>query len=73
MSEQTWARSREAGPAAEWHALLDEARRLTVCGERLEGPVDTRDRPPGFNDAACAQCYVRATDLAEVFREERVR
>ena len=73
MRGQTWARSRrEAGPAAEWHALLDDARLLTVCGATLEAPVETRDQPPGFKDAACAQCFARATDLGEVFRQERV-
>ena len=63
MREPTWARNRD-DTTAEWHALLDESRLITVCGSRLEPPVEKRTTEPGFRDAACAQCYARATASA---------
>ena len=63
IGPRPWARERTGD--AEWHLLLDEARLGTVCGATLQPPVEKRDEPPGFRDAACPQCYVRATDVAE--------
>ena len=63
MRVPSWARTRD-DTTAEWHALLDEARLITVCGSTLRAPVDKRSDAPGFRDAACAQCYARATASA---------
>ena len=66
----SWARRQ----GEEWHALMNEARLVTVCGMTLEPPVEKRESAPSFRDAACAQCYVRATsELTEVFGQERIR
>ena len=73
MRESLWARSREKpdGVTAEWHAILDRARMTTICGVTIVPPYETRADDPGFRDPACAQCFVRATDLVRV--EERDR
>jgi hypothetical protein len=55
--------------------LLDRSRHLTICGETLEPPIETRSDAPRFGEAACAACFVRASNMNEatVTRPMRTR